>query len=37
MQMKISGLETAIIEEAKGCENLIMCYRYCQSYFSGWL
>lgn len=30
--MEISGLGTAIMEEAKGYETLIMCYHYCHGY-----
>jgi len=30
--MEISGWETAIMEEAKGYETLIMCYHYCLGY-----
>lgn len=37
MQMEISGLETAIMEEAKGYETLIMCYHYCHGYCCSWL
>ena len=37
MQMEISGLETAIMEEAKGYETLIMCYHYCHGYRYSWL
>lgn len=35
--MEISGLETAIMEEAKGYETLIMCYHYCHCYCYSWL
>ena len=35
--MEISGLETAIMGEAKGYETLIMCYHYCHGYCYSWL
>lgn len=35
--MEISGLETAIMEGAKGYETLIMCYHYCHGYCYSWL
>lgn len=37
MQIEISGLETAIMEEAKGYKTLIMCYHYCHGYCYSWL